>query len=63
MKNWSKIHFFLKCLCGPTPIDLDQHIWQIISKLVIFCEVIIGDPQSDIHYFNFVVESNVIMKQ
>ena len=45
-KFGQKIHFFLKSLCSPVLRDLDRDIWQIIFKLVVFYEKIIGKAQA-----------------
>ena len=36
------IHFFIKFLCSPILMELDQDIWQIIFELVTFYEITIG---------------------
>ena len=41
-KIGQKIHFFIKFLCSPILMELDQDIWQIIFELVIFYEITIG---------------------
>ena len=41
-KIGQKIHFFIKFLCSPILMELDQDIWQIIFELVRFCEITIG---------------------
>ena len=51
-----KIHFFLISFCSPVPTDLDRDIWQIISKLVVFYETIIGKAQA---FTSFALEGGV----
>ena len=41
-----QIPFFLKRSCTLVPRELEHDIWQIIFKLVVFYEIIIGNPQT-----------------
>ena len=46
VKNLSaQVHFFLEYFCTPALRELDQHIWQIISELVLFRQMIIRTRQ------------------
>ena len=40
------MHFFIKFLCSPILMELDQDIWQIIFELVIFYEIATGKALS-----------------